>query len=146
MGTWDTGPFDNDSAADFAADIQACSGPDARHDLLLATLRAGTSHLSSVRLTDGYAWGYEVEHAVAAAAFVVDEYTGMKQFTNCSYARGVDDNMELNPYVEFHLTPELLDAARKFTDATLTRMRCDCIDEEWAAPVRDIRTAFDSKE
>lgn len=143
MGTWDTGPFDNDSAADFAGDIRGCSGPEARHDLLLATLRAGTEVLSRTQLKSEESYGYELEHAVAAAAFVADEHTHRKDFTNTSFARGVGDDMELKPYVDF-LPPsqDLLLAARKFTNRLVNRMSGSWIGAEWITPIKDIESAL----
>lgn len=142
MGTWDTGPFDNDSAADFASDIRTCTDAQARHDLLLATLGAGTEKAATADLTDEYSWGYELEHAVAAAAFTADEYTGTKQFTDTSYARGVSDSMELEPYVEIRMSDDLVAAARSFTARMLSRMRGCRIDREWVKPVVDIGFAL----
>lgn len=145
MGTWDTGPFDNDSAADFAYDIQESSTPQERHDVLLMTMRRGTEYVAGHRLDNMYSWGDEVEHAIAAAAFTADEHTGIKQFTNCSYARGVDDDMELKPFAEIQMSGELLGAARLFTAAMLRRMKRDDIDDEWVEPVRQIREALNKE-
>jgi hypothetical protein len=142
MGTWDTGPFDNDSAADFAGAIQDCTGPEARHDLLLATLGAGTEALPRAELTNEYSWGYELEQAFAAAAFVADEYTGRKQFTDTSYARGVDDDMELNPFAEIRMSEELLKAARLFTGRMISKMGECGIDRELVEPVVEVGFAL----
>lgn len=145
MGTWAEGPFDNDSAADFAYDIQEAVSGEERHDRLLDALSAGSVYLntSHPRLSDEYAWGYQLEYAIAAAAFTADEHTGVKQFTNCSYARGVDDDMELKPYVDITMSDRLLQTARAFTAQMLKRMRRDRISEEWVQPVRDIAAALD---
>lgn len=142
MGTWATGPFDNDSAADFAGDLRDCSGPEARHDLLLTTLTAGTSALETAQLDNEYSWGYELEHAIAAAAFVADEYTGRKVFTDTSYARGVGDDMELLPFVQIQLSPDLIAAARLFTARMISRMQASRIHKEWIDPVADIGLAL----
>lgn len=147
MGTWHTGPFDNDSAADFAGDVRDCTGPAARGGLLTAALRGGQEYLRTNRaLTEEYSWGYELEHAIAAAAFVADEYTGEKRFTDCSYARGVGDDMELLPYVEF-LPPSaiLLIEARWFVKDMLTAMRFSGISEEWVEPVEEIGNVLNKK-
>lgn len=142
MGTWDTGPFDNDSAADFAGAVQDCSGPEARNDLLLITIRAGIERLKTVRLDNVYSWGYELEQAIAATAFVADEYTGKKRFTDCSYARGVDDDIELKPYVEFlSVRGELVAASRHFLGQLLVCMKRDDIDREWVDPIRTLFAA-----
>lgn len=143
MGTWGTGPFDNDSAADFAGGIQDCSGPDARHDLLLATLRAGTDAAGKADLSNEYSFGYELEFGIAAAAFVADEYAGTKKFTDNSYARGVGEDMELEPFVTFHPpSAELTEAARSFVRATTEAMRRSKIEEKWLEPVDAIGLAL----
>lgn len=144
MGTWATGPFDNDSAADFAHDVRETHGPAKRQSLLLVTLADGTAYLRSHQAGE---WGWELEHAVAAAAFVADEYTGAKQFTNCSYARGVEDDEELSlkPYVEFGpVLPELLTAARVFVRNLMVWMEAARTDREWTDPVSDIRKALNT--
>lgn len=147
MGTWAAGPFDNDSAADFASDVNGCTDADARHDLLMATLRAGSQLLGTpgVELSNEFSWGYELEMAIAAAAFVADAHTGTKQFTDTSYARGVGDDMELLPYAEIHQpTSELLGDARVFVQLMLRRMEYDRIDKEWTAPLREVLDALNT--
>lgn len=148
MGTWAAGPFDNDSAADFAQDIHSCSDKDARHDLLLATLRGGSEHLLALgqrgeRLDNEYSWGYELEHAVAAAAFVADEFTGVKCFTDTVYAKEFDEDDEPTVYAEFHPpSAGLLRAATLFLASMLVVMRRDGIDGEWVEPVENIADAL----
>ena len=143
MGTWATGPFDNDNAADFAADVRDRSDRDARHDLLLATLRAGTEALPKADFSNDYSFGYELEFAVAAAAFVSDEYTGCKKFTDISYARGVGDDMGLLPFVEFHPpSDELISAAKIFIGRMVQSLQLAHIDEEWIKPINDIGFAL----
>jgi hypothetical protein len=143
MGTWAEGPFDNDSAADFAHGVRERTDAQARHDLLLATLRAGIEILPNQQLTNEYAWGYELEFAVASAAFVADEYTGVKKFTDTPYARGVsEDGDDLLPFVEIHLSDELLSAAREFIVLMVRRMQFCRIDAEWVEPVAEIGTAL----
>ncbi|MFR9757596.1 DUF4259 domain-containing protein, partial [Streptomyces sp. TR06-5] len=61
MGTWDTGPFDNDTAADFANALDEAE-PEAREALIRGVL---------VRTIDATGYLTEAEEAVAAgAAFV----------------------------------------------------------------------------
>ncbi|MGA5550821.1 DUF4259 domain-containing protein [Streptomyces pseudogriseolus] len=66
MGTWGTGPFDNDAAADFAGALDA-AGPERRvamvRDVLVRTTEAGG------RLDDA-------DEAVAAAALVAAQCPG----------------------------------------------------------------------
>ncbi|WP_328303260.1 DUF4259 domain-containing protein [Streptomyces sp. NBC_00435] len=62
MGTWDIGPFDNDTAADLGGDL----------DEAAASQREGVAHgtLTDVIDTVGYLEAPESERAVAAAALV----------------------------------------------------------------------------
>ncbi|WP_354637493.1 DUF4259 domain-containing protein [Kitasatospora camelliae] len=62
MGTWDIGPFDNDTAADFACTLDE-TAPDEREDLIRSTLAA------TVRTRD-YLDSWHAEESVAAAALV----------------------------------------------------------------------------
>lgn len=66
MGTWDTGPFDNDSAADFAGDLDEAA-PEAREALIRGVLLRA-------RDTTGLLW--EAEAAVAAAALIAAQCPG----------------------------------------------------------------------
>ncbi|MFC9606272.1 DUF4259 domain-containing protein [Streptomyces niveus] len=60
MGTWDTGPFDNDTAADFANALDGVE-PEAREALIRGVL---------VRTIDATGYLMEAEEAVAAAALI----------------------------------------------------------------------------
>jgi Domain of unknown function (DUF4259) len=67
MGTWDTGPFDNDTAADFACALDETASPGEREELvrgaLTRTVRA-TGYLS------------RAAEAVAAAALIASQCPG----------------------------------------------------------------------
>lgn len=66
MGTWGTGPFDNDTAADFSGVLDAAP-PGEREELIRGVLTRTVT-----------ATGYltEVEEAVAAAALIAAQYPG----------------------------------------------------------------------
>jgi hypothetical protein len=66
MGTWDTGPFDNDTAADFA-DALDDAEPAAREALIRGVL---------VRTIDATGYLAEAEEAVAAAALIAAQCPG----------------------------------------------------------------------
>lgn len=90
MGAWGNGAFDNDSAADFASHVEHCSDVQDRQDLLLVTLLS-VKEMSPTRLDnvqEEYELPYEIEQAVAAAAFVADAADGEHTFTNTPYAQG----------------------------------------------------------
>ncbi|MFF3620753.1 DUF4259 domain-containing protein [Streptomyces sp. NPDC002467] len=66
MGTWDTGPFDNDTAADFANALDDAE-PEAREALIRGVL---------VRTIDATGYLTEAEEAVAAAALIAAQCPG----------------------------------------------------------------------
>ncbi|PWI09878.1 hypothetical protein DIZ27_15325 [Streptomyces sp. NWU339] len=66
MGTWDTGPFDNDTAADFANALDDAE-PDAREALIRGVL---------IRTIDATGHLAEAEEAVAAAALIAAQCPG----------------------------------------------------------------------
>ncbi|MFE7385873.1 DUF4259 domain-containing protein [Streptomyces zhihengii] len=66
MGTWDTGPFDNDTAADFADTLDDVS-PAKREALIRGVL---------MRTVDATDWLTEGEEAVAAAALIAAQCPG----------------------------------------------------------------------
>ncbi|MFE5829468.1 DUF4259 domain-containing protein [Streptomyces sp. NPDC056508] len=68
MGTWDTGPFDNDTAADFANALDDAE-PEAREALIRGVL---------VRTIDATGYLTEAEEAVAAAALIAAQCPGVE--------------------------------------------------------------------
>ncbi|MFC4331296.1 DUF4259 domain-containing protein [Streptomyces andamanensis] len=68
MGTWDIGPFDNDTAADWTGALDDASA-DARRDLVLAALTRAAE-------TTGFLDSEIGEEAVAAAALVAAQCPG----------------------------------------------------------------------
>lgn len=77
MGTWDAGPFDNDSAADFADDLD--SAPEhARIALIRDALTAAVGNDTYLDLDEG-------APAVAAAALVACRLPGGEQFAPNGY-------------------------------------------------------------
>lgn len=125
MGAWGPGPFDNDTAADFAHDVRACDRLPhplpARTALLLDTLRQVLHGEVEVRPDQPsvYELDYRVERAVAAVAFVADTIQGRCHHTDNAFARGVADDQDatlLDP-VEFEpVSEELLATTMAFLD------------------------------
>ncbi|MFD9573191.1 DUF4259 domain-containing protein [Streptomyces sp. NPDC059982] len=68
MGTWDIGPFDNDTAADFGGDLDEAAASE-REGVVRGTL---THAIDTV----GYLEAPESERAVAAAALVASQCPG----------------------------------------------------------------------
>lgn len=100
MGAWGHGPFDNDTAADFAHDLRQCStlpAPlPARTALLLDTMR---QVLNGEDQPSDYGLDYRVERAVAAVAYVADACARRCHHTDSAFARGVQDDGDLYPPV-----------------------------------------------
>ncbi|GHG34626.1 DUF4259 domain-containing protein [Streptomyces zaomyceticus] len=66
MGTWDTGPFDNDTAADFGGDLDEAAREE-REPMIRGVLVRAASLVDFLGIYDG-------ERAVAAAALVVAQH------------------------------------------------------------------------
>jgi hypothetical protein len=66
MGTWDTGPFDNDTAADFGGDLDEAALEE-REPMIRGVLVRAASPVDFLGIYDG-------ERAVAAAALVVAQH------------------------------------------------------------------------
>ncbi|MET0422528.1 MAG: DUF4259 domain-containing protein [Actinoplanes sp.] len=80
MGTWDAGPFDNDTAADWCGhlrDTEAAKRPD--------LLRGAVNDV--VENTDDYLDSYYAERVVAAAAVMASQLPGGEPI-NSAYASG----------------------------------------------------------
>jgi hypothetical protein len=77
VGAWSTGPFDNDSAADWAGTLTE-TDPQERSQLLRATLQAvlPDSDSSGVDLDDDSEEDWGAEEAIAAAAAVAAALPG----------------------------------------------------------------------
>jgi hypothetical protein len=77
MGAWDIGPFDNDTAADFANDLDDA----AEHERIPLMRRA----LDAVIACDGYLDSDFGVEALAAAAIVARDLPGGQDFTSDAY-------------------------------------------------------------
>jgi hypothetical protein len=77
MSSWDCGPFDNDTAADFAADLDG-----ADESARLSMLRAA---LAAVDGREGHVDAPRAEVALAAAALVARGLAGGAEFQSRNY-------------------------------------------------------------
>lgn len=68
MGTWDIGPFDNDTAADFGGDLDGTAREE-REAMIRSVLERAAGPVDFLGVYDG-------ERAVAAAALVVAQHPG----------------------------------------------------------------------
>lgn len=144
MGAWGHGPFDNDTAADFAAELRHAADLPTRTQVLLTTLRTvvfGTE----VEISDGepglYELDYRVERAVAAVAFTADMARGRCHHTDNAFARGVaKDDEHLNPPVELEpVSPELAATCMALLDWVTHRLVLDDAGKEFTAVLDSLR-------
>jgi Domain of unknown function (DUF4259) len=89
MGSYGPGPFDSDTASDFASEVRHASDPEARADVLHFAMRnlVQAEGLVLARYAD-YELESEVERAVAAVAFIADQVRERCHWTNTADARG----------------------------------------------------------
>lgn len=143
MGTWDTGPFDNDTAADFAADLRSLPTTEARDDYLKTTLFHFIDEpYPPAEIVGVVGFHHSFAEAVAASAFVTDKITGFEEFTDTPFARGVTDDgePELLPYPELDPPDQILIAmTAQALDKAIALMARDGVDDEWQEPARRIR-------
>ncbi|MEY9895379.1 hypothetical protein ABIA31_009068 [Catenulispora sp. MAP5-51] len=118
MGTWDTGPFDNDVAADFGGKLDALP-----QDQRAAAIREA---LSEAAECDDYLDEVIGTHAIAAAALVARELADGAHFVSPAYG----PQQPLPP-----LPPELKALAIAAIDRTVA---ADSeIAEEWGDPLEE---------
>jgi hypothetical protein len=152
MGAWDTGIFDNDTAADFSSDVEHCSDVQARHDLLMATMGAFLEHhVTQQDMLPGYEFESILETALAAAAYVADAKNGRHQFTDNAYAMGRHEDRELDDDTAwYHIDlgtpgPELVQRAVETTKKALDAMRRYQVEQEWIQPAEELMEALREK-
>lgn len=149
MGAWGTGIFDNDTAADFSADVEYCSDVQARHDLLMATMGAFLEHhITYQYMLPGYEFDSALETALAAAAYVADAKNGEHQFTDNAYAMGRhEDRAWDDDTAWYHIDlgtpgPELVQRAVEMAEKALRYMRMFSVDEDWVKPSQELLDAL----
>ncbi|QNP65953.1 DUF4259 domain-containing protein [Streptomyces genisteinicus] len=129
MGTWDIGPFDNDTAADFADALD-----DATSEEREALIRGALT-----RTADATGWLAEGEEAVAAAALIAAQ---------CPGGDPVD-----SPYGPDSPMPAFSDDLRTLADEALARVMSDeagpasnwdCPEawKQWRAGLNRLRTVL----
>ncbi|MER6094257.1 DUF4259 domain-containing protein [Streptomyces bluensis] len=129
MGTWDTGPFDNDTAADFTNALDDVK-PEEREALIRGVL---------TRTVDATGWLTEGEEAVAAAALIAAQ---------CPGGDPID-----TPYGPEEPMPAFPDDLRTLADKALARIISDeagpasnWVDPEdwkqWRANLNRLRTVL----
>lgn len=130
MGAWDTGPFDNDHAADFASTVIDMSGAEARSDLFMITFLAVADtpedHFYS-RCTPGYELPYEFESVIASAAYLADRLTGKRRWTDTPYAT---DAQNRPPEID-QATPAMIGTAVNALTKVLLISEKQGIEPQW---------------
>jgi len=142
MGAWDSGPFDNDSAADFASDVSGTPEGE-RHEFLRKALQA-VQEGAGRPFEPEYEFPYEHEHAIAAAAFLADARKDQHVFTDTVYAMALDESKNFQDEdAWFHIVvpePEqsLVDLAARVMEDLAGRMKAGRVEPEWIDPVERI--------
>ncbi|MFV2122939.1 DUF4259 domain-containing protein [Micromonospora sp. LOL_013] len=137
MATWQFGPFDNDEAVEWCAELE-CADPDQRAELTRAALAKLTSPV-------GVGTAEDAARAIAAAAVVLQALTG-KPVSASAYSPRFLAGRE---YIQ--ASPELRELAARALDAALAPgsawrlQRHDDIEEEEAiAVVEQLRRGLNS--
>lgn len=91
MGSWGPGPFDSDTASDYADEVRRGSDTEARADILHFAMRnlVQADNITLARYAD-YELESDVERAVAAVAFIADKIRDRCHWTNTAHARGCE--------------------------------------------------------
>lgn len=153
MGAWDTGPFDNDHAADFEGTVENCSGPGAVHDLFAMTFGAFMDTPDGAfagSLEEGYELPSIMEEVIASAAYVADAVTGRRDYTDTVYAKrrvadtGEDSDCE---FIDVGTPPgNLVDSAVMALTRSLRLMNRAAIGRAWTDyPERILTTLTDAR-
>jgi hypothetical protein len=149
MGAWDTGIFDNDTAADFSGSVEYCSDVQARHDLLMATMGALLEReIVEEDMLPGYEFDSDVERALASAAYVADAKNGRHQFTDNSYAMGRHKDRAWDDGTAWYYIDlgapgqELVHRAVETVEKALRAMQRFQVEEEWQPPSRELLAAL----
>ncbi|MFC8507407.1 DUF4259 domain-containing protein [Streptomyces sp. NPDC057411] len=131
MGTWDIGPFDNDTAADFSARVDEAAAAD-KAAVLLAAFREVTE------TGDDYLDSDFAAEAVAAAALVAAQCPGGDAVTT---AYGPDERIPALPATLRPLAVAALDRVLG-EDSELLELWEESGGEEWKAGVLRLRAVL----
>lgn len=143
MGTWAYGPFDNDTAADYAGELDDLATPAERAALLTQTLEEALRLQHEPSDLRVYALGWRLETAVAAAAFVADAHRDVVRFTDSVYARHMDDDDELGDPPDVGTpSPELVALAVRAMDGVLDYMEANGAEALWLDEATAVRDAL----
>ncbi|MFJ9724732.1 DUF4259 domain-containing protein [Streptomyces sp. NPDC101209] len=129
MGTWDTGPFDNDTAADFA-DCLDDARPEERERLIRGVLMRTVDAVG--RLTEG-------AEAVAAAALVASQCPGGDSI-DTSY--GPEEPMPTLPDDLRQLATQAIDRVLHDEDGPASNWVDPQDGKQWQANLNHLRTAL----
>ncbi|MFB7589237.1 DUF4259 domain-containing protein [Streptomyces sp. NPDC056169] len=131
MGTWDIGPFDNDTAADFSYRVDEAP-PEKRAEVLRAAFHEVTA------TGDGYLDSYEAVQAIASAALVAAQCPGGDPVTT---AYGPKQPL---PELPADLRPLAVAALDRVLtpESELLELWEESDGEEWKAGVRQLRAVL----
>ena len=132
MSRWGSGPFDNDTAADFAGDLD--DAPESE--------RIGMIHdaLAAVGSRDSYVDADRAEVALAAAALVARNLPGGEEFQSRNY--GPDNRIPPIPENLIPLAVEVVDSLLNGENDVKVDLRVSGKADEWFAATRRLRAVL----
>ncbi|MFJ8746526.1 DUF4259 domain-containing protein [Embleya sp. NPDC127516] len=129
MGTWDTGPFDNDTAADFANTLDD-AGPEEHEALIRGVL---------TRTVDAIDYLFEAEKAIAAAALIATQSPGGEPVDS---GYGPEEPMPVSPAVLRTLAAEALDRIASDDSGLIANWLEAANARQWLAHINRLRAVL----
>lgn len=132
MSRWGCGPFDNDTAADFADDL----------DERLNLSASGMIHdaLAAVGSHDSYVDGFRAQVALAAVALVARNLPGGEEFQSRNY--GPDNRIPPIPENLIPLAAGVVDCLLNGENDVKVDLRVSGKADEWFAATRRLRAVL----
>jgi uncharacterized protein DUF4259 len=132
MSRWGCGPFDNDTAADFAGDLD-----DAPESERIGMIYGA---LAAVGSCDSYVDGFRAQVALAAAAFVARNLPGGEQFQSRNY--GPTNRIPPIPEDLIPLAVEVVDCLLNGENDVKVDLRVSGKADEWFTATRRLRAVL----
>lgn len=146
MGAWGPGAFDNDTAADFSGMVENCADEQARMAVLETKLAYLIKHWDRLyNLPEqGFEYPYEIEQAIAAAAYVADAKNGRYEFTDTPYAQMRVSESKWLPIPLDQPSQHLVTLALVAMSCVKTALEIKGFAREWIEPIEAILAALDN--
>jgi hypothetical protein len=132
MSRWDSGPFDNDTAADFAGDLDDAPESE-RIGMISDALAAAGSR-------DSYVDAERAQAALAAAALIARNLPGGEEFQSRSY--GPDNRIPPIPENLIPLAAEVVDCLLNGENDVKVDLSASGKADKWFAATRRMRAVL----